>query len=41
MSAVAPATDDVGQQTTPIVVDGVIYLDTPSGGVIAVDGAIG
>ena len=29
VSAVAPATDDVGQQTTPIVVDGVIYLDTP------------
>ena len=41
VSAVAPATDDVGQQTTPIVVDGVIYLDTPSGGVIAVDGATG
>ena len=29
VSAVAPATDDVGQQTTPIVVDGVIYVDTP------------
>ena len=41
VSAVAPATDDVGQQTTPIVVDGVIYVDTPSGGVIAVDGATG
>ena len=41
VSAVAPATDDVGQQTTPIVVDGVIYLDTPNGGVIAVDGATG
>ncbi|MGC5221704.1 PQQ-binding-like beta-propeller repeat protein [Micromonospora sp. DT81.3] len=41
VSAVAPASDDVGQQTTPIVVDGVIYLDTPSGGVIAVDGASG
>src|SRR5688572_15400731 len=41
VSAVSPATDDVGQQTTPIVVDGVIYLDTPSGGVIAVDGATG
>ncbi|WP_164990387.1 PQQ-binding-like beta-propeller repeat protein [Agromyces albus] len=41
VSAVAPASDDVGQQTTPIVVDGVIYLDTPSGGVIAVDGATG
>lgn len=41
VSAVAPASDDAGQQTTPIVVDGVIYLDTPSGGVIAVDGATG
>ena len=41
VSAVAPATDDVGQQTTPIVIDGVIFLDTPSGGVIAVDGASG
>jgi quinohemoprotein ethanol dehydrogenase len=41
VSAVEPASDDVGQQTTPIVVDGVIYLDTPSGGVIAVDGATG
>jgi glucose dehydrogenase/plastocyanin len=41
VSAVAPASDDVGQQTTPIVVDGVIYVDTPSGGVIAVDGATG
>ena len=41
VSAVEPASDDVGQQTTPIVVDGVIYLDTPSGGVIAVDGVTG
>lgn len=41
VSAVEPASDDVGQQTTPIVVDGVIYLDSPSGGVIAVDGATG
>ncbi|GAA2972024.1 glucose dehydrogenase/plastocyanin [Microbacterium terrae] len=41
LSEVAPASDDVGQQTTPIVVDGIIYLDTPSGGVIAVDGASG
>ena len=41
VSAVAPATDDVGQQTTPIVVDGVLYLDTPNGGVIAVDGKTG
>ncbi|MFD1824642.1 MULTISPECIES: PQQ-binding-like beta-propeller repeat protein [Mumia] len=41
VSAVAPASDDVGQQTTPIVVDGVIYTDTPSGGVIAIDGKSG
>ena len=34
-------TTDTGQQTTPVVVDGVIYLDTPNGGVIAVDGATG
>src|SRR6187455_1139863 len=34
-------TPDSGQQTTPIIVDGVIYLDTPAGGVIAVDGATG
>src|SRR5688500_9244896 len=37
----APGTAHAGQQTTPIVVDGVIYLDTPSGSVIAVDGATG
>src|SRR5215212_1361695 len=41
VSAVPPATDDVGTQTTPVVVDGVIYLNTPAGGVIAVDGATG
>ena len=41
VSAVEPATDDVGQQTTPIVADGVIYLDTPNGEVIAVDGRTG
>src|SRR3954464_11968663 len=41
VSAVPPASDDVGQQTTPIVSDGVIYLDTPGGEVIAVDGATG
>ncbi len=41
VSAVEPATDDVGQQTTPIVADGVIYLDTPNGEVIAVDGKTG
>jgi glucose dehydrogenase/plastocyanin len=36
-----PGTDHKGQQTTPIAVDGVLYVDTPSGGVIAVDGATG
>jgi quinohemoprotein ethanol dehydrogenase len=41
VSAVEPATDDTGQQTTPIVADGVIYLDTPNGEVIAVDGRTG
>ncbi|MFJ6651839.1 PQQ-binding-like beta-propeller repeat protein [Microbacterium sp. NPDC091313] len=41
ISAIAPASTAAGQQTTPIVVDGVIYLDTPSGGVAAVDGASG
>jgi quinohemoprotein ethanol dehydrogenase len=41
VSAVEPATNHVGQQTTPIVVDGVIYVDTPNGSVIAVDGKTG
>jgi glucose dehydrogenase/plastocyanin len=41
VSAAAPATDNTGSQTTPLVVDGVIYLETPVGGVIAVDGATG
>ena len=41
VSAVPPATSDVGSQTTPVVVNGVIYLNTPAGGVIAVDGATG
>jgi glucose dehydrogenase len=41
VSAEPPASDHTGQQTTPLVVDGVIYLDTPIGGVIAVDGATG
>jgi quinohemoprotein ethanol dehydrogenase len=36
-----PGAPDTGQQTTPVVVDGVIYLDTPSGGVSAIDGATG
>ena len=37
----SPGTDDGGQQTMPIAVDGVIYMDTPVGDVIAVDGATG
>lgn len=41
VSAAEPATDDTGQQTTPIVADGIIYLDTPNGEVIAVDGKTG
>ena len=41
VSAVAPVTNHTGQQTTPIVVDGVIYLDTPNGSVVAIDGATG
>ncbi len=36
-----PGTSDTGQQTTPIAVDGVIYMDTPNGGVIAIDGKTG
>lgn len=39
--APSPGAPDTGQQTTPIVVDGVIYLDTPNGGVAAIDGATG
>lgn len=31
----------MGQQTTPIAIDGVLYLDTPAGGVMAIDGATG
>ena len=41
VSAALTATDNVGTQTTPIVADGVIFLNTPAGGVIAVDGATG
>ena len=37
----SPGVPDTGQQTTPIAVDGVIFLDTPSGGVSAIDGATG
>ena len=36
-----PGTTQTGQQTSPIVVDGVIYSDTPGGGVIAVNGKDG
>jgi quinohemoprotein ethanol dehydrogenase len=36
-----PGTDHVGQQTTPIAVGGVLYFDTPSGGVMALDGVTG
>ena len=41
MPAPSPGDNATGQQSTPIVVDGIIYLDTASGGVIAVDGATG
>lgn len=37
----APGTTQTAQQTTPIVVDGVMYLNVPGGGVIALDGATG
>jgi glucose dehydrogenase/plastocyanin len=37
----SPGTTDGGQQTAPIAVDGVIYMDTPIGDVIAIDGATG
>ncbi len=36
-----PGSKKLGQQTTPIAVDGVIYTDTPAGGVMALDGATG
>jgi glucose dehydrogenase/plastocyanin len=36
-----PGNTATAQQTIPIVVDGVMYLDTPSGGVIALNGATG
>lgn len=39
--AAAPGTTQTAQQTTPIVVDGVMYLNVPGGGVIALDGATG
>jgi quinohemoprotein ethanol dehydrogenase len=37
----APGTAQTAQQTTPIVVDGVMYLNVPGGGVAALDGATG
>jgi quinohemoprotein ethanol dehydrogenase len=36
-----PGSTGTGQQTTPVVVDGVIYVDTENGGVAAVDGKTG
>lgn len=40
--AAAPADNSSGNaETTPIVVDGILYVDTPAGGVIAMDGATG
>lgn len=36
-----PGNDTTRQETTPIVVDGVMYLDTPGGGVIALHAATG
>jgi quinohemoprotein ethanol dehydrogenase len=37
----APGTDTTAQQTTPIVIDGVMYLNVPGGGVAALNGATG
>jgi glucose dehydrogenase len=37
----APGNDDTGQQTSAVVLDGVIYIDTPVGGVAAIDGKTG
>src|SRR5262245_48330525 len=31
VSAVPPATSDIGSETTPVVVNGVIFLNTPAG----------
>ena len=40
--AAAPADNSTtNQEPTPIVVDGIMYVDTPAGGVIALDGATG
>ena len=37
----APGTTTTGQQTSALVVDGVVYIDTPVGGVAAIDGKTG
>jgi outer membrane protein assembly factor BamB len=37
----APGNDDTGQQTSALVLDGVVYVDTPVGGVAAIDGKTG
>src|SRR2546421_13051369 len=34
----APGTLTTGQQTSPLVMDGLIYSETPNGGVIAING---
>jgi outer membrane protein assembly factor BamB/plastocyanin len=36
-----PGNDTTAQQTTPIVIDGIMYLNVPGGGVAALDGATG
>lgn len=36
-----PGSDVTAQQTTPIVIDGIMYLNVPGGGVAALDGATG
>ena len=36
-----PGSDITAQQTTPIVIDGIMYLNVPGGGVAALDGATG
>jgi glucose dehydrogenase/plastocyanin len=41
MPVPGPGTTTTAQQTIPIVVDGVMYLDTPGGGVIALNAATG
>ena len=39
--APAPGDNNTGQQTSVLVLDGVIYIDTPVGGVAAIDGKTG